>query len=59
MCRAKYTEPGMLDTGGGVVESSSPVVPMVRGSNPGVVGSLFGSKNAAWNLNSLKFGENS
>ena len=52
MCRAKYTEPGMLDTGGGVLGSSSPVVPMVRGSNPGVVGSLFGSKNAAWNLNS-------
>ena len=48
LCRAKYTEPGMLDNGGGVVESSSLVVPMVRGSNP------------EWSdLNSLKFGENS
>ena len=59
MYRAKYTEPGMIDTGGGLVGSSSPVVPLVRGSNHGVVGSLCGSKNAAWNLNSLKFGENS
>ena len=38
MCRAQYTEPGMLDTGG-LAGSSSPVVPLVRGSNPGVVGS--------------------
>ena len=38
MWQAKYTEPGMLDTGG-LEGNSSPMVPPVRGSNPGVVGS--------------------
>ena len=33
-CRAKYTEPGMLNTGG-LAGSFSPMVPMVRGSKPG------------------------
>ena len=53
MCQAKYTEPYILDTSGGVDGGSSTVVPMVRGSNPGVVGSLFGYKKSHLELELL------